>query len=107
MTVTLDDILKIFAAAGGLLVVFVSLFTASQAASKSGFDQLERAFKALEKRSAGIEKQNEEIEKRFIILEQENKDLRDWAERLVEQVEGAGMTPVPFRRSKTIPRTNE
>lgn len=89
---SIDDILKFFAAAGGLLVIFVSLFTATQAASKSGFDQLERSFEKLEKRYA-------DMEKRLAHLEQENRDLRRWAEELVSQVESVGLDPVEFKRS--------
>ena len=89
---SVDTILALFAAAGVLLTIFVSLFTATQAASKSGFDQLERSFEKLEKRYT-------EMEKRLAHLEQENRDLRHWAEQLVDQVEGAGLVPVEFKRT--------
>jgi hypothetical protein len=89
--ITLDEVLKFFAAIGGLLVVFVSLFTATQAASKSGFEQLERAFKKMEERYLAMEKRLEH-------LEQENHDLRVWAEELVNQIEEAGLVPAQFRK---------
>lgn len=88
---SIDDILKFFVAAGGLLVVFVSLFTATQAASKSGFEQLERSFEKLEKRYATLET-------RLAHMEQENSDLRAWAEALVSQLEEANIKPVEFKR---------
>jgi type II secretory pathway component PulM len=83
MNITADDVTKVVGAMGILLGVFVSLYTVLTSASKTGFEQLERVVKTMETRMAA--------------LEQENKDLREWAEALVKQVEDAGLVPVSFR----------
>jgi predicted nuclease with TOPRIM domain len=77
---TSDEILKLFAAAGVLLTIFVSLFTASQSASKNGFEQLERVVKLLEKRVGELETDNrnkdtelEDLRERVDSLEKENE----------------------------------
>jgi Skp family chaperone for outer membrane proteins len=97
---TWDELLKLFTGLSGIAVILVSLYTATTAASKSGFEQLERAFKRLEERNA-------EMEKRLAHLEQENQDLRDWAEALVAQLEDADIEPVSFKRVKRSIRTIE
>jgi len=56
--------------------------------------------KDVESQRQTIELQSIEIEK----LKCENIDLKDWAERLVHQVQALGEIPVPFKREKTNPR---
>ena len=41
----------------------------------------------------------DELRKRIDELECENRDLADWAERLVNQVKGLGKTPVRYIRN--------
>ena len=110
MTWSIDDILKLFTVVGVLLTVFVSLFTATQAASKTGFEQLEKLVDKLNKKIEELEAQAEKdklekaaLERRVTRFEQENEDLREWAEALVKQVEEAGKVPAPFRH-RTHPR---
>ena len=86
---TSDEILKLFAASGVLLTIFISLFTASQSASKNGFEQLERVVTRLEKRVAELETDNrhkdkelENLRTRVGILEAENEKLKKENARL-------------------------
>ena len=81
---TSDEILKLFAAAGVLLTIFVSLFTASQSASKNGFEQLKEVVAILKEdvKNLKIDNAAKEIElvklrERVDILEEENQRLRD------------------------------
>jgi predicted transcriptional regulator YheO len=90
MTITLDEIFKIFTAFGAFLVVFLSVYNATQSASKNGFEQLERVVKALQETVTG---QGNEIKE----LRRENHNLREWAETLVKQLEDAGIPPAEYK----------
>jgi hypothetical protein len=47
------------------------------------------------------------LRERIKELEDDNHDLKIWAERLVTQVRGAGLTPIEFERTLQRPRSNE
>lgn len=47
-----------------------------------------------------LEKLSQEQEERIRCLEEENADLRDWAERLVHQIKAQGIEPVKMRTRK-------
>jgi predicted PurR-regulated permease PerM len=104
----MEDIAIIITAIGGLIAIFISLFTAVTAAKKEAFDQLERIVKTLQGENEKLQGRvttlenelickNEEIDKRDDMIE----DLKDWAERLVSQVKSAGLDPVPFKKRRS------
>jgi predicted nuclease with TOPRIM domain len=66
-------------------IALVGVIIQSQTtARKDAFDELSKLY----------DKLKEKVDE----LEAENLDLKDWAERLVCQVKGAGMNPVEFIR---------
>ena len=69
------------------------IFTLAKATRKEAFEDLKHI----------VEEQKERIDKLEQIIEEredEIEDLKDWAERLVDQVQKAGLSPVPFRRRR-------
>ena len=95
-----DEILKLFTVLGVLLTIIVSFFTATQSASKNGFEQLERLVNKLEKQVSKLEvdlaDKNTELEKlrdRVDILEAENKCKDDEIMRLTIENERLKKTP--------------
>lgn len=66
-----------------LIGALASFFTLSNSARKDAFERLEKIVERL---------QNQVDE-----LQKENDDLRDWANRLVSQLQNAGIQPAPFR----------
>ena len=94
-------------AIAGLIAVFVSLFTATNAAKKDAFNQLQAVVTTLQTenhkltiRVSSLEKElirkDAEIDKRDDMI----GDLQDWAENLVNQVKAAGLVPVPFKKRR-------
>jgi len=91
----------------GLIAVFVSLFTAVNAAKKDAYvqlklivDTLKEENEVLSGRVSALEKElirkDREIEKRDDMID----DLKEWAEKLVSQVRAAGLEPAKFFRRK-------
>jgi hypothetical protein len=54
------------------------------------------------KKVEDLEKCQNELEGRIQICENENRDLKDWAARLVHQVKSMGGVPVELKRSRGI-----
>lgn len=86
---SIDDILKLFAAAGVLLTIFVSLYTAVKSASKDGFEQLKTVVDKLQIRvnelsveNEGLRKLRDDYEKDKFRKEEELRDLRERVESL-------------------------
>jgi chromosome segregation ATPase len=84
-----EQIVTMTTAATGILIVLVSIFTAANSASKSGFDQLKDVVKTLQeqvdKLEKSIERKEQEIDmlrKRVDALENENRMLKEENERL-------------------------
>lgn len=73
------------------LALLSAAFTAILSARKTDLDILRGIIEELRKTIEGLEKKVSE-------LECENKDLKDWAARLVDQVKDAGLKPVQFIR---------
>jgi predicted nuclease with TOPRIM domain len=96
MTITLDEILKLFTAGGALLVIFLSVYQATQSASKNGFDQLVKVVDELKLQVKDVKAENVILMRRIENLEREKSELREWAELLVDQVKEHGGDPVPM-----------
>jgi hypothetical protein len=57
------------------------------------------------KRIDELEVDRMDCHKKIASLEAEMADLKDWAERLIRQLDIAGITPVKFKRNVSVPAT--
>lgn len=86
---TLGIIVLIFGATG-LGGLFLGIYNAVIGARKGTIEEWRGLLE--EQRNLIVE-----LKKKLDEKEEENEDLKDWADRLVHQVRGAGLEPVPFR----------
>ena len=104
---TVESAVALLTVIGTLLAVFVSLFTAITSARKDAYTELKNLVVTLREenellsgRVAKLEnelkRKDREIDKRDEMID----DLKEWAEKLVNQVKSAGLEPVPFSRKR-------
>ena len=104
---TWQDIASLAGVLGGLIAIYATWrkvphenrgfdASAAEAFEKAATSAAERATR-LEERIEKLERLTADQETRIETLEAENDDLRDWAERLVHQVQSMGLEPVKIR----------
>jgi predicted RNase H-like nuclease (RuvC/YqgF family) len=105
---TIDGAVAVITVLIALAGMLSGLFTLAKSTRKEAFDELKQIVdeqkSRLDRQKERIDKLEEEnvrLSKKVDEREDEIEDLKDWAERLVEQVQGAGLFPVPFRRRRS------
>jgi predicted RNase H-like nuclease (RuvC/YqgF family) len=97
---TIDGAVAVITVLIALAGMVSGIFTLANSTRKEAFEQLKQIVNEQKQRIEKLEQQNEMLSLKVDEREDEIEDLKDWAERLVDQVQGAGLSPVPFRRRK-------
>lgn len=97
---TIDGAVAVITVLIALAGMVSGIFTLAKSTRKEAFEELKQIVADQKKRIDELEVANRRLEKKIDEREDEIEDLKDWAERLVEQVRGAGLIPVPFSRRK-------
>lgn len=80
-----------------IISLAVALFTQRSAATRDELNSLRETI-------SHLQRENNRLSDRITTLEDERDAVRDWAERLVCQVRGAGLVPESYVEPKTEPR---